>query len=60
MIRIFDHDQAVLRGQYPVKVGNLQAVVKNDETFRPWVKQKNLSYFAKGAKCFLESGRLQR
>ena len=45
MFRVLDPDQAVLRCQYLVKIGNLQTAVENDEAFRSRLKQKNLSYF---------------
>jgi len=49
VLRGFDPDQAVLWCQYPVKTGNVQAVVENDEAFRTRLKQKNLSYFVQGS-----------
>jgi len=46
MLRVFDPDQAVLWYQYPIKIGNVQTVVENDEAFGSRLKQKNLSNFA--------------
>ena len=40
MLRVFDPDQAVLRCQYPVKIGNVQTVVENDEAFRSRLQKK--------------------
>jgi hypothetical protein len=55
MLGVFDPDQDVLWCHYPIKIGDVQAVMENDEAFGSRFKQKNLGNFAYGTKCILES-----
>ena len=55
MFRVFDPDQAVFQCQYPVKIGNVQVVVENDEAFRSRLEQKKSQLFClEGQMCLGE------
>jgi len=46
MLSVFDPDQDLLWYHYPIKIGDVQVVMENDEAFGSRLKQKNLGNFA--------------